>query len=51
MIDSEKLQLSLTYCLIFKVSPPIRVCKTRFEIDPDAPLVRFFESTKELSYG
>lgn len=51
MIDSEKLKLSLTYRLIFKASLPIRVCETRFEIDPDAPLVRFSESTKELSHG
>ncbi|MEY0304254.1 DUF2169 domain-containing protein [Providencia manganoxydans] len=51
LIDTEKLQLSLTYRLMFEADLPIRVCEARFEMDPNAPLVRFAEPQEELNHG
>ncbi|EMF4672996.1 DUF2169 domain-containing protein [Providencia stuartii] len=51
LIDTEKLQLSLTYRLMFEADLPIRVCEARFEMDPNAPLVRLAETQEELNHG
>lgn len=51
VIDTEKLQLFLTYRLVFEADLPVRVCEARFETDPAAPLVRFAEPQKELTHG
>lgn len=51
LIDTEKMQLSLTYRMVLQASIPIRVCEARFEMDPNAPLVRFADSSKEKQHG
>lgn len=51
VIDAEKQQLALTYRLAFEVSLPIRVCEARFEINPDAPLVRFAQPQEAQTHG
>lgn len=51
VIDAEKQQLALTYRLAFEVSLPIRVCEARFEINPDAPLVRFTQPQEAQTHG
>lgn len=51
VIDTERLQLSLTYRLMFEADLPIRVCEARFEMDPGAPLVRIGEPQEELIHG
>ncbi|MDE9459732.1 DUF2169 family type VI secretion system accessory protein [Xenorhabdus bovienii] len=53
ILDSEALTLHLTFRLNFKTSLPIRVAEARFEIDPDAPLLKFAapEPEKETAHG
>ncbi|PHM47629.1 DUF2169 family type VI secretion system accessory protein [Xenorhabdus miraniensis] len=41
IIDSEALTLSMTYRYHIEAVSPLRVMEARFEIDPDAPLIRF----------
>ncbi|CDH06210.1 conserved hypothetical protein [Xenorhabdus bovienii str. oregonense] len=53
ILDSEALTLHLTFRLNFKTSLPVRVAEARFEIDPDAPLLKFAppEPEKETAHG
>ncbi|WP_275076824.1 DUF2169 family type VI secretion system accessory protein [Providencia rettgeri] len=51
LIDTEKLQLALTYRLMIKADLPIRVTEARFEMDTQAPLVRFSDPKKEVHHG
>lgn len=51
VIDAEKKQIALTYRLAFDAALPIRVCEARFEINPNAPLVRFAETMEEENHG
>jgi hypothetical protein len=41
IVDTEEMQVMLTWRAIFPQTPEIRVCEARFETDPAAPLVIF----------
>ncbi|MDX7993139.1 DUF2169 family type VI secretion system accessory protein [Xenorhabdus littoralis] len=52
IIDSEALTLSMTYRYHAEIDDNIRVMEARFEMNPDAPLVRIdLNDGKELHYG
>ncbi|MBD2824198.1 DUF2169 family type VI secretion system accessory protein [Xenorhabdus szentirmaii] len=54
ILDSEAMTLYLTCRLNFKTSLPIRVAEARFEIDPDAPLLKLAPpepEKKETAHG
>ncbi|MBD2800022.1 DUF2169 domain-containing protein [Xenorhabdus sp. M] len=53
ILDSEAMTLHITSRLNFKTSLPIRVAEARFEIDPDAPLLKLAppEPEKETAHG
>ncbi|MGS0892047.1 DUF2169 family type VI secretion system accessory protein [Burkholderia stagnalis] len=40
LIDTEAMQVVLTWRAVFPANPPVRVCEMRFETDPRAPLLR-----------
>jgi hypothetical protein len=41
VIDTQAMTISLTHRMWLPDSMPIRVLEARFEIDPNAPLIRF----------
>ncbi|MDC9623064.1 DUF2169 domain-containing protein [Xenorhabdus sp. XENO-7] len=52
IIDSEALTLSMTYRYHIEIDESIRLMEARFEMNPDAPLVRVdLGDGKELHYG
>ncbi|MDE9430167.1 DUF2169 family type VI secretion system accessory protein [Xenorhabdus bovienii] len=53
ILDSEALTVHITCRLNFKTSLPVRVAEARFEIDPDAPLLKLTspEPQKETDHG
>ncbi|PHM25801.1 DUF2169 family type VI secretion system accessory protein [Xenorhabdus budapestensis] len=53
ILDSDALTLHITCRLNFKTSLPVRVAEARFEIDPDAPLLKLAppEPEKETAHG
>ncbi|MCP9266876.1 DUF2169 domain-containing protein [Xenorhabdus sp. XENO-1] len=51
IIDSEARTLHMTCRLNFKASLPIRVAEARFEINPDAPLLKLAPLEKEKKDG
>ncbi|CBJ79455.1 hypothetical protein XBJ1_0304 [Xenorhabdus bovienii SS-2004] len=51
MLDSEALTLHLTCRLNVKTALPIRVAEARFEINPDAPLLKMAPPEEEKKDG
>ncbi|MDC9622430.1 hypothetical protein PSI22_12480 [Xenorhabdus sp. XENO-7] len=52
IIDNEALTLSMTYRYHAEMDESIRLMEARFEMNPDAPLVRVdLGDGKELHYG
>ncbi len=41
VIDTEEMQVMLTWRAVFPQAPRVRVCEARFETDPEAPMLKF----------
>ncbi|MEQ1965455.1 DUF2169 domain-containing protein, partial [Xenorhabdus khoisanae] len=51
IIDSEERTLHMTCRLSFKASLPVRVAEARFEINPEAPLLKLAPLEEEKKDG
>ncbi|KVL70294.1 hypothetical protein WL80_24175 [Burkholderia ubonensis] len=41
LVDTDEMQILLTWRANFPLQPEVRVCEARFELEPSAPLLRF----------
>lgn len=51
LIDTDTMQVALTWRAVFPPNPPVRVCEMRFEMDPGAPALRLDESVFQQEEG